>query len=178
MVFWRKGYDGATQEEMLAATGLSSSTLYRSFGNKADIFESALQRYTATASAVFAPLEHGVSGAGDLYKFFDNVEAWLTGPMGSSGCLVVETMQDPINRDPRISSVTSSHLDRMGEGLRAAVRRGIDADELRPSHAARFADALQAGVLGVLARARGGDVSDAVRLLDGVRALLPERSAH
>lgn len=174
MLFWRKGYDRATQEEMLAATGVSSSTLYRSFGNKVDILETALQRYAATAAEVFAPLEHGVSGTADLNTFFDNVEVWLTGPMGTSGCLIVETMQDSINSDPRISPVTKSHLDRMAYGLRAAVRRAIDADELPSSHAARFADALQAGVLGVLARARGGDVDDARRLLDGVRALIPE----
>jgi len=41
-LLWSKGYDAATQEEMLAATGLSSSTLYRSFGTKANILEAAL----------------------------------------------------------------------------------------------------------------------------------------
>jgi TetR/AcrR family transcriptional repressor of nem operon len=46
-LLWSKGYDAATQEEMLAATGLSSSTLYRSFGTKANILEAALALYLA-----------------------------------------------------------------------------------------------------------------------------------
>src|ERR1700756_3410123 len=99
MLVWRKGYDAATQEEMLSATGLSSSTLYRSFGNKADILETVLQHYVATATEMFAPLEHGTGDTADLRAFLDLIEQWLRGPMGSAGCLVVETMQEPINRD-------------------------------------------------------------------------------
>jgi TetR/AcrR family transcriptional regulator, transcriptional repressor for nem operon len=173
-LFWHKGYDAATQEEMLAATGLSSSTLYRSFGNKADILELVLRHYVDVASAMFAPLEHGDRGTADVLAFLTLLEEWLRGPMGSAGCLVVETMQDPINRDPRINALTKQHLDRMGRGLQDAVRRAIDAGELPRSTPGTFADALQAGVLGVLARARADDVADAVRLLNGVRALLPE----
>lgn len=171
-LFWLKGYDAATQEEMLAATGLSSSTLYRSFGNKADILELALRHYIDVASAMFTPLESGNAGLADLRAFLELIEHWLRGPMGNAGCLVVETMQDPINKDQRVSALTNTHLDRMGRGLQAAVRRAVDAGELPPSTQDTFADALQAAVLGVLARARTGDITDAARLLNGVRALL------
>jgi AcrR family transcriptional regulator len=158
---------------MLTVTGLSSSTLYRSFGNKADILELVLRHYVDVATAMFAPLEHGHGGTTDVHAFLDSIDEWLRGPMGSAGCLVVETMQNPINRDRRVRALTNAHLDRMGRSLRAAVRRAIDAGELPPSTPEIFADALQAGVLGVLARARGGDVTDAARLLDGVRTLVP-----
>lgn len=172
VLFWRKGYDGATQEEMLTATGLSSSTLFRSFGNKADILQAVLASYGAHASALFAPLERGVDGVADLRSFFDSIEDWLRGPMGPAGCLVVETMQNPVNADPRIRALTDQHLSRLGQGLHAAVTRAVDAGEFACAPAA-FADALRAGVLGALSRARAGDVADALRLLDGVRSLVP-----
>jgi TetR/AcrR family transcriptional regulator, transcriptional repressor for nem operon len=175
-LFWRKGYDAATQEEMLAATGLSSSTLYRSFGNKADILGAVLQHYVSVASVMFTPLEHGHRGTADIHAFLDLIDEWIRGPMGSAGCLVVETMQNPINRDPRVSALTAAHLDRMSRALQAAVQRATSADDLPPSTADSFADALQAGVIGVLARARTGHVDDAVRLLTGVRGLLPAAS--
>jgi TetR/AcrR family transcriptional regulator, transcriptional repressor for nem operon len=172
-LFWRKGYEATTQEEMLAATGLSSSTLYRSFGNKADILELVLRHYVEQASALFEPLEHGHRGIADLHSFLDLIDEWLRGPMGGAGCLVVETMQDPINQEPRVKALTDQHLDRLGHGLYAAVRRAVDCGEY-PSNGETFAAALQAAVLGVLARARTGDISDAVRLLNGVRALVPD----
>ena len=65
---------------MLAATGLSSSTLYRSFGTKADILEAALARYLAWADEMFAPLEHGRRGVADIQAFFDHLQALLDGP--------------------------------------------------------------------------------------------------
>ncbi len=43
-LFWRRGYDGATQEAMRAASGLSSSSLFRSFGTKAETFDAVLRR--------------------------------------------------------------------------------------------------------------------------------------
>src|SRR6516165_4480441 len=106
LLLWSKGYDAATQEEMLAATGLSSSTLYRSFGNKADILEAVLKRYLAAVDAMLAPLERGRRGTEDVHAFLDHIRAQLDGPMSTAGCLVVETMQESVNRDPRIKSLT------------------------------------------------------------------------
>jgi AcrR family transcriptional regulator len=174
-LFWRKGYEAATQEEMLAATGLSSSSLYRSFGTKADILEAVLQRYVATADPMLAALEYGHAGVADIHTFLDTVGALIDGPMGTCGCLVVETMRNPINEDPRIKNLTDRHLTRMREGLASALQRAAEAGEIPPSIAGTLVDALQAGVIGVLARARTGDTRHTIRLLRGVRALLPER---
>jgi AcrR family transcriptional regulator len=172
VLIWRQGYDAATQEEMLAATGLSSSTLYRSFGTKADILEAALARYLAWADEMFAPLEHGRAGVADVHAFLDHLGAQLGGPMSTAGCLVWNTMQNPINRDPRIKTLTERHMQRLRCGLTAALRRAADAGELPPSAPENLAEALRAGVVGVQARSRASDIEDAIAMLDGLRALL------
>ena len=174
-LLWSKGYDAATQEEMLAATGLSSSTLYRSFGTKANILEAALARYLALLDEMFAPLEHGRRGVADVNAFLDHIRAQLDGPMSNAGCLVWNTMQNPINADPRIKTLTERHMQRLRRGLTAALQRAADAGELPPSAPKSLADALRAGVLGVQARGRAGDIEDAITLLDGLRALLGRR---
>jgi TetR/AcrR family transcriptional regulator, transcriptional repressor for nem operon len=171
-LLWSKGYDAATQEEMLAATGLSSSTLYRSFGTKANILEAALALYLALLDEMFAPLEHGRRGLADVNAFFDHIRAQLDGPMSTAGCLVWNTMQNPINGDPRIKTLTERHMQRLRRGLTAALQRAADAGELPPSAPTYLADALRAGVLGVQARGRAGDTADAITLLDGLRGLL------
>jgi TetR/AcrR family transcriptional regulator, transcriptional repressor for nem operon len=174
-LLWRQGYDAATQEEMLAATGLSSSTLYRSFGTKANILEAALALYLALADEMFAPLEHGRGGVEDVNAFLDHIRAQLDGPMSTAGCLVWNTMQNPINGDPRIKILTERHMQRLRRGLTAALQRATDAGELLPSAPKSLADAMRAGVLGVQARGRAGDIEDAITLLDGLRALLGPR---
>jgi TetR/AcrR family transcriptional regulator, transcriptional repressor for nem operon len=171
-LFWTKGYDASTQEEMLAATGLSSSTLYRSFGTKADILEAALAQYLVLLDEMFAPLEHGRRGVADVHAFLDHLQAQFEGPMRNAGCLVWNTMQNPINGDPRIKILTERHMQRLRRGLTAALERAADAGELPPSASEYLADALRAGVLGVQARGRAGDTADAITLLDGLRGLL------
>lgn len=171
-LLWSKGYDAATQEEMLAVTGLSSSTLYRSFGTKADILEAALARYLAWADEMFAPLEQGGRGVADVNAFFDHLQALLVGPMSTAGCLVWNTMQNPVSGDPRIKNLTERHMQRLRRGLSAALQRAADAGELPPSAPTYLADALRAGVLGVQARGRAGDTEDAITMLDGLRGLL------
>jgi AcrR family transcriptional regulator len=171
-LLWSKGYDAATQEEMLAATGLSSSTLYRSFGTKANILEAALALYLALLDEMFAPLEHGRRGVADVNAFFDHIRAQLEGPMSTAGCLVWNTMQNPINGDPRIKILTERHMQRLRRGLTATLQRAADAGELPPSAPTYLADALRAGVLGVQARGRAGEIEDAITLLDGLRGLL------
>lgn len=174
-LLWSKGYDAATQEEMLAATGLSSSTLYRSFGTKSDILGAVLARYLAWADEMFAPLEHGRAGVADVHAFFDHLQALLGGPLSTAGCLVWNTMQNPVNGDQRIKTLTERHMDRLRKALTAALRRAADAGEPLPSAPETLADALRAGVMGVQARGRAGDLDDAITMLDGLRALLGHR---
>jgi TetR/AcrR family transcriptional regulator, transcriptional repressor for nem operon len=174
-LLWSKGYDAATQEEMLAASGLSSSTLYRSFGTKVDILEAALARYLVLLDEMFAPLEHGRRGVADVDAFLDHLEAQFGGPLGTAGCLVWNTMQNPISANPRIKTLTERHMQRLRRGLTAALQRAADAGEPLPSAPESLADALRAGVIGVQARGRAGDIVDAIRLLDGLRGLLGPR---
>jgi AcrR family transcriptional regulator len=172
-LIWHAGYQAATQDQMLAATGLSSSSLYRAFGTKPEILAEALESYVADAAALLGPLEEGERGTADVRAFLDRVHEQLSGPMGVAGCLVVHTMQDPINSDPRIAALTGRYLGRMREALHTALRRAAEACEPLPAEPAALSDALRAGVLGALARARSGDVTDALALVDGLRSMVP-----
>lgn len=172
LLLWNKGYDAASISSCVAATGLSSSSLYRTFGTKADILEAALVRYLAWVDVMFTPLEHGDRGVADLQAFLDHLRAQLDSPLRTAGCLVWNTMQNPVNGHARIKALTEQHMDRLRRGLTTALQRAVDAGELPPSAPTYLADAVRAGVLGVQARGRAGDTADAIRMLDGLRTLL------
>jgi AcrR family transcriptional regulator len=44
-VFWRKGYEGASYADLVAAAGVERPALYSAFGNKEALFRKALDRY-------------------------------------------------------------------------------------------------------------------------------------
>ncbi|WP_203335467.1 TetR/AcrR family transcriptional regulator [Nocardioides limicola] len=145
MLFWSHGYEATTQEQMLSATGLSSSSLFRTFGTKVKTYEAALARYMELADALLAPLE----ADGDVVAFIDRLSDQLVGTDRRPGCPVVTAIQSPINATPQIAALTTRHLARMRQAI---------AD-----------DALYAGVLGVLALARAGDEESTNQLLDALR---------
>ena len=47
-VFWARGYEGASMEDLTAAAGLARPSLYAAFGDKRGLFLAALDRYAAT----------------------------------------------------------------------------------------------------------------------------------
>ncbi|MGI4812191.1 MAG: TetR/AcrR family transcriptional regulator, partial [Janthinobacterium lividum] len=46
-VFWQKGYEGASFEDLTQATGVARPGLYSAFGNKEALFIKALDLYDA-----------------------------------------------------------------------------------------------------------------------------------
>ncbi len=172
-LFRRQGYDAATQEAMLDASGLSSSSLYRAFGTKQEIFLAALARYLEMTDAILCPLETGREGRTDLEGFLDRVQAQLAPEDAPGGCLVVTTLCDRINDDPAVAQLTQRHLHRMETAIQRAVARARRRGEVLPLRADDLASAILAGVLGATARA-AADPEGAVRMLGGVRALVRE----
>ncbi|WP_026221410.1 TetR/AcrR family transcriptional regulator [Ancylobacter sp. FA202] len=46
-VFWRKGFEGTSYADLVAATGVERPALYSAFGNKEALFLKALDRYAS-----------------------------------------------------------------------------------------------------------------------------------
>src|SRR6202790_2682892 len=50
-VFWRKGFQGTSLDDITAATGLAKPSLYAAFGDKDALFLKILDRYHASIVA-------------------------------------------------------------------------------------------------------------------------------
>jgi TetR/AcrR family transcriptional repressor of nem operon len=46
-VFWEKGYEATSIQDLVKATGVNRASLYQSFGSKRELFQKALQRFAA-----------------------------------------------------------------------------------------------------------------------------------
>lgn len=44
-VFWERGYEGVSLADLTKAMGITKPSLYAAFGNKAELFRKALERY-------------------------------------------------------------------------------------------------------------------------------------
>lgn len=53
-VFWKRGFEGATLDELTAAMGINRPSLYAAFGNKEELYRKVLDRYRAGPAAFVA----------------------------------------------------------------------------------------------------------------------------
>ena len=128
-VFWAKGYDGVTIDDLVDGMGVRRPSLYAIFGNKSTLFLRCLEDYgsrleTLAGEALLSPIDVQGSIQGIL-RF--SVER-ATREESPSGCLMVCIA--PLVDDERVRA----YLVRMENQTLAAIeqrlRAGIEAGDL------------------------------------------------
>lgn len=79
VVFWEKGFEGASLPDLTAAMGINRPSLYAAFGNKEALFQKALARYSESAVAFFRERL-------DVPKLRDAIAGFLSGAASSYAC--------------------------------------------------------------------------------------------
>jgi AcrR family transcriptional regulator len=89
-VFWRKGYEGTSLDDLTDAMKINRPSLYAAFGNKENLFRRALERYSnGPASHVCAALEAPTARAVAERLLLGTVTL-LANPRHPRGCLIVQ----------------------------------------------------------------------------------------
>lgn len=92
-VFWKKGFEAASMSELIATTGLNSASLYKEFGNKRGLYETALDGYREQELEPFIrPLTDEPNMAG-IETFLKGVIKNATNPY-FKGCLMMNTLAE------------------------------------------------------------------------------------
>src|SRR5438270_10929061 len=55
-VFWEKGYEATSIQDLVAATGVNRASLYETFGDKRELFRKALERFRCAQEKSFEQL--------------------------------------------------------------------------------------------------------------------------
>ena len=85
-VFWEKGFDGASLSDLLAAMGLTRSSLYKAFGSKEQLFRCALARYRRDHLNFRAEALANASPRAIVESLLQHIVALHTGPSTPPGC--------------------------------------------------------------------------------------------
>jgi len=124
-LFWRRGVAATGIQDVVAATGLSRSSLYNSFGGKDELYLAALQRYLEQRSQpMFDRLAADDRGLPALADFFERLlQMRCSGARARWGCLISNAhTEDPVD-------AASAVLDQHHAGLSAAFRAVLEVAE-------------------------------------------------
>ena len=171
-LFWDKGYDHTTQADMMERTGLSSSSLYNTFGDKAAIFDAVLARYNDGVDLNCAPMFDRADGLEALEVFIGRLGNHVKEPLfGSSGCLIVTTMSEAGGEADAVDSRINHYRAHIEGAMLASLDRAEKSGTVLPGNAGERAAILFAMYIGAQATARVDPVS-ASAMVRGMKAVL------
>lgn len=180
LVFWRKGFEAASIQDLVDATGLNRGSLYNSFGDKAALFAAVMDSYLT-----ISPTNPLVAAAQDpdstvnvhmlIVDFFAALVTRAQNDGEHKGCLFTNTAAGAYGCSDAMSEWVREALGGLEEILTVLVKRGQQRGDLsataKPSAIARSLIASAQG-LNVMARAEASpqvleDIATmAVRVLD------------
>ncbi|MGF1543254.1 MAG: TetR/AcrR family transcriptional regulator [Parvularculaceae bacterium] len=163
-LFWARGYDEASIDDVVKATGLNRYAIYSAFGGKRDLFLATLQAYHEERRSVF--LRHFDDPARPPLDAVRKVAEFCIAEMTErrTGCLVCNLAMDVGRDDPVVAERVDAYLQEINSAFTAALARAAERGELNDTVSpAEAAQVLVALILGVGALARAGASREALQ---------------
>jgi len=92
-VFWERGYEATSIQDLVDALGVNRASLYATFGDKAQLFEAAMDRYASDVMArIGRHLKPPHAGREAVAGYLGDVIAQATEPGAPGGCLMLNTV--------------------------------------------------------------------------------------
>ena len=131
LVFWEKGYDGTSINDLEQAMGLNRTSIYNAFGNKGALFERVMTCYKESVMAdLFARLDSAqniregikrmLNGALDIHFDEDN----------PGGCLVVLSVMESGQHDAQSIASMQQTMQELKSALQSRISKAKKSGEL------------------------------------------------
>jgi TetR/AcrR family transcriptional repressor of nem operon len=129
--FWENGFDATSLADITASTGVQKASLYATYGDKRQLFLTALSRYQEEG---FTRLKAGLASKGSVRAAFHAVFSGMIQECAtkdrSRGCLCVNTAVEIGPRDPEIAGMLLSHANRIVALFAETIERGQAGGEI------------------------------------------------
>jgi AcrR family transcriptional regulator len=175
-VFWRKGFEGASLNDLTAAMGIQPASLYKAFGNKRTLFEKALARYLAGPVAFM----HDALNEPTAYAVADRIlrrtAEFLTEGRSRRGCMTIQAALaggvegEPIRR--KLIALRVKEQDALRRRFERAKSEGDLPNDADAADLARFVTALFQGM--TVQAINGASREDLLHLSDTALRIWPK----
>ena len=133
LVFWEKGYEGTSIQDLEEAMGLKRTSIYNAFGNKRQVFNRILDCYK---ESVMSALFEAMDSAPDIRE---GIKRLLHAALDihfdedhPGGCLVVLSVLESGQHDAKSSDMLAQTIHDLKTGLQQRLKKAKQAGELSP----------------------------------------------
>jgi TetR/AcrR family transcriptional repressor of nem operon len=162
-VFWRRGYEATSIEDLTTSMGINRGSLYDTFGGKQELFLACMDRYCTGMVASRLSLLNQPGPALETIRTFIQtmLEFGLSYPE-RKGCLIANTVMALAPREKEIGNRVAKAMGDLEEAFFKALVRAKKQGELRsgkdPRSLARFLTTLMQGMIVMLKAGTAADV--------------------
>ena len=154
-VFWEKGYEGASINDLTEAMDVNPPSLYAAFGDKETLFLATIERYAESHRDQTCPEQATAREAvHDYLKYKANL---LSGAGHPRGCMLMVAFFTAANASPKLQRVLAQKRVEVRDHLKERIKRGIRAGDVPAgTDAEELADFYLAVSAGMAQQARDG----------------------
>lgn len=133
-LFWRKGYEATSVQDLVEQMGINRFSLYDTFGSKHALFMAALDRYRdEIVTAGLSQLEGAEKGLAAIRGYFEGaVDAFGSSP-GRCGCLMTNSAVEMAPHDEKAAEKVRAHLERLENAFHRQLVKALQEGELERS---------------------------------------------
>ncbi|MEV5433865.1 TetR/AcrR family transcriptional regulator [Streptomyces sp. NPDC052701] len=150
LVFWERGYEGASLAGLTEAMGISTTSMYAAFGNKEELFRKVLERYTEGPSAYLTRALEEPTALGVATAILAGVIRTTTRPAHPHGCLGVQGALAAGDSGREVRDLLAAWRNNGHSRIRERFQRAVDEGDLPaetdPGLLARYVTTLAFGI--------------------------------
>jgi AcrR family transcriptional regulator len=179
-VFWENGYNGTSVNDLTEALGINKPSLYAAFGNKEQLFGTALEHYisyygTPLLERLTQPQEAPL--AERLRAYMIGIIDLVNSKESPKGCLFVKSSCEaggsamPENLTHSLQSMRQAHAQALTKALEVDQKKGLLSQSANPRDMAEYLLSVLYGI-SVLAR-QGKSRKALIKVVDIAITALP-----
>lgn len=155
-LFWRKGFNATSTEDLEQASTLNRASIYKKFGSKEKLFLVALRHYYQQVfeDGLSVPLRKHKGGVSAIIDFFQQLRNKYHENIINNGCLLVNTIAELGEGCNFAVEITNTFLEQLRFLMLSRLKESLN-DSSKIGEAQLFADTLVGSTLGLLVMCRG-----------------------
>jgi TetR/AcrR family transcriptional repressor of nem operon len=157
-LFWYKGYNGTSMQDLVDGLGISRSSMYDTFGDKHTLFMKALENYKKMATAEMkAIVDNAPTAKEAIRRMFEYTVAELLRDDQHRGCFLVNAGVEMAPHDAEVSKMLCENDKQLEKYFNEAIKTGQSNGEIskeQSSHA--LAQFILNSIKGIRVTAKSG----------------------
>jgi len=137
-LFWSRGYNSTSMEDLVSGLGISRSSLYATYTDKHTLFIKALENYQQIGNIKIQEIINGQGSAKEtVKKLIELIIKPMTGSKKGIGCLMLDAEVEVAPHDKEVNNLVCRNDQGMEETFYQVIQKGKKTGEIKTRQDAR-----------------------------------------